>query len=378
MRPEAASRLIAPARALARTAVFFARVLPMVPSRPIEWITPQPVIERVRYPTTAGHAEGHLYRPPGPGPHPAMVVCLGVVPFEVNHPQVPRLGDALARSGFAALLYWSPSMRDQRLDPDDTRNIALAYDWLVSRPTIDASRSGLLGTCVGGSFALLAAAEASIRDRVSFVVAWAPFSSMWTMTRDIASASTTTYGTRHPWRVDQLTRAVFVRSLTGDLEADEAERLRTICAQRGEFRDIPDLSPHARAIHPLLTALDVVEADAALNRLPNPLKHRLDAMSPVNVLADIQAPLVILAHDRDDEVVPIGESRRLRAALEGRPGVLYTEFTMFRHLDPAKVSLPKLALARELVSFLRTVYPLFRATERHFPRRLATPRNRER
>ncbi len=49
--------------------------------------------------------------------YPNVVVCLEVVPFGVDYPQVPRLGAALARSCFAALLYWSPAMRDLRLEP---------------------------------------------------------------------------------------------------------------------------------------------------------------------------------------------------------------------------------------------------------------------
>ena len=158
-------------RAAARTAVFVSKVLPMVPSRPIDWVTTAPVVERVRYLTPLGEADGDLYRPAGAGPHPGVVVCLGVVPFGVDHPQVPRLGAALARAGFAALLYWSPAMHDQRLDPQDVEGIAMAYRWLIERPTVDASRSGLLGTCVGGSFALMAAADPCIRDRVAFVVA---------------------------------------------------------------------------------------------------------------------------------------------------------------------------------------------------------------
>jgi hypothetical protein len=50
------------------------------------------------------------------------------------------------------------------------------------------------------------------------------------------------------------------------------------------------------------------------------------------------------------------------AALAGRAGVRYTEFTMFQHLDPTKARLPPAALARELVTFVRSVYPLFRQT----------------
>ena len=42
------------------------------------------------------------------------------------------------------------------------------------------------------------------------------------------------------------------------------------------------------------------------------------------------------------------------------PAVRYTEFTMFKHLDPTKVRLPLVALARELGKFYLFVYPVFR------------------
>jgi hypothetical protein len=77
----------------------------MLPSRPLDWVTSRPVVEYFRYPTSHGFAEGDLCRRSSAGPHPGIVVCLGVVPFGVDHPQVPRLGEALARSGFAALLH---------------------------------------------------------------------------------------------------------------------------------------------------------------------------------------------------------------------------------------------------------------------------------
>jgi dienelactone hydrolase len=50
-------------------------------------------------------------------------------------------------------------MRDFRLDPEDVEDIASAYEALLARPDIDPARSGLLGTCVGGAFAMMAAAS---------------------------------------------------------------------------------------------------------------------------------------------------------------------------------------------------------------------------
>ncbi len=353
---------LAGARAAARTAVCLLKVMPMLPSRPLNWVTPRPVVERLRYPTSHGPAEGELYRPVTPGPHPGVLVCLGVVPFGVDHPQVPRLGEALARSGFAALLYWSPAMREYRLAPEDIGDIASAYDHLLRHPAVDPARGGLLGTCVGGAFALMAAADPRIRDRVAFVSAYAAYASMWTLTRDITSATRMVGGVREPWTVDPLTRQVYVHSMTALLAPAEAAHLRTAFADPaapdgGHSRD---LSGDGQAVAHLLGRLPASDADAAMQRLPEAMRRHLDAMSPRRYLADIHAPLIVLLHDREDGVIPVSESRSLRAALAGRAGVFYTEFTVFRHLDPTKGKPSPIALAGELVKFARALYPLFR------------------
>jgi dipeptidyl aminopeptidase/acylaminoacyl peptidase len=348
-----------PIRTVAKATVFFLKVFPMLPSRPIDWATKAPVVQKVSYPSRSGQVEGEIYRPPTEGPHPGILVCLGVVPFGVDHPQVPVLGKALARAGFAALLYWSPAMRDFRLDPEDLENIPLAYKWLIDQPYVDPTRSGLLGTCVGGSFSLMAAASPLIRDNVAFLSAYAPFSSMNTFARDIASASRSSGDGREPWEVDQLTRKVFVHSLTGLLKSDEAERIRRGSTEgSGHFTE-NSLSADGRAVYSLLTAKDVDDAEAALQGLPHMMQERLSAMSPINYLKDIQAPLIILLHDRGDQVIPVGESQRLVAALAGHSGVRYTEM-QFSHLDPVKGKLPFFRLLRELGKFFRAVYPLFR------------------
>jgi hypothetical protein len=270
----------------------------------------------------------------------------------------------LARSGFVALLYWSPAMRDLRLDPEDVEGIALAYRWLIDQPGVDPERSGLLGTCVGGSFALMAAASPLIRDQVGFIAAFAPYSSMSTLAQQIASSTRICGDAHEPWDVDQLTRKVYVRTLTAVLEPREAEQLRSRSTDRsGQVAD-PELSVDGRAVAPLLAKLDPDDAAAAVRGLPAALQQRLIAMSPMSYLADIRAPLIVLAHDRDYSVIPVGESRRLQTALAGHAGVRYTEFVMFKHMDPTKVRLPMLALARELGKFCRFVYPIFRQSVR--------------
>jgi hypothetical protein len=355
----ALARAARPIRAVANEAIFFLEVFPMFRSRALEWVTKAAVVEKVTYPTQYGRAEGDLYRPATGGPHPGVVVCLGVVPFGVEHPQVAPLGQALARSGFAALLFWSPAMRDFRLDPADVENIALAYRWLIEQPCVDPVRSGLIGTCVGGAFALMAAASPLIRDRVGFICAYAPYSSMRTLARDIASATRSDGGGREPWRVDPITRKVFVHSVTAVLDPAEAERLQSAFADGDGHLDRRGLSAQGRAVCALLTAPSEDAAEAALQGLPPAMHERLTALSPMNYLRDVHAPLVVLLHDRGDQVIPVGESRRLHSALASHPGVHYTEM-LFQHLDPVKGKLPLLRLTRELGKFFLAVYPLFR------------------
>jgi dipeptidyl aminopeptidase/acylaminoacyl peptidase len=131
-----------------------------------------------------------------------------------------------------------------------------------------------------------------------------------------------------------------------------------VYAERYAKPDTPGLSQTGQPVLPLLTALDSDEAEEALQRLPPPLQERLTAISPTTYLHDIHARLIVLLHDRDDPVIPVDESRRLRDALASDGRVRYTEFTVFRHLDPTKGN-PSPALARELVRFGRAIYPLF-------------------
>jgi hypothetical protein len=347
-------------RAAGRTAVFVLKVLPMLPSKPLDLITAAPIVERLEYPTTSGTAEGDVYRPSTRGRHPGMVICLGVVPFGVDHPQVPRLGAALARSGFAALLYWSPAMRDFRLDPEDIENVALAYQRLLEQPYVDARRSGLFGTCVGGSFALMAGASPLIRDRVAFVGAFAPYGSLFSLARDIVSGTCMRGDERGPWEVDPLTRKVFVHSVTALLEPTEAQTLRDAFEAGSGAGDSDGLSRDGRAVHTLLAARDVAEADLALKGLPHEIQAGLRDLSPVNYLNEIQAPLIAISHDRDDSVIPVGESRLLLSALGGRAGVHYTEFAMFQHADPTKRRLSPLRLVWQLGKFYLWLHAVFR------------------
>jgi dienelactone hydrolase len=348
------------------------KMLP-IPSGPIDRMTKRPVVETLWLTTHAGRGQADLYRPPSRGPHPGILAVLGVVPAGVEHPLVTRLGDALARSGFAALLHRSTTMRDLRLDAGDIGELASAYETLIRQPYVDVTRSGVMGVCVGASFALMAAARPSIRDRVTFVFAYAPYSSMWTLAVDIASGTRTLGDVREPWEVDPLTWKTYVRSVTDWLPPAEAARLRDALEDRIAWnaaktvivRSVAghvapsELSADGRAALRLLTA-GADDVESALRELPPAAKERLTTMSPLSYISDIAAPRIMLLHDRYDHVIPVGESRRLWSVLSGRPGASYTEMGL-QHLRMPR-GLSPLRLAREIGKTYLAWYPLFRAT----------------
>ena len=108
---------------------------------------------------------GDLFRPAGVGPHPAVVV---VGPMTSVKEQVAGVYcAALAVRGIAALAidhrHYGESGGSPRQYEHPEHKIAdvrAAVRWLVASPAVDAARVGLVGVCLGSSYA----AAASIGD----------------------------------------------------------------------------------------------------------------------------------------------------------------------------------------------------------------------
>jgi hypothetical protein len=344
------------ARAAARTAGFVLQLMPMLPSGLLERAGGTPVHEQTSFDGPHGEVVADVFRPAGRGPHAGAALCLGIVPAGLDHPQIGRFATALARSGLVVLIYWSPAMQDRRLDPSDREGLAAAFEHLLELPGVDATRCGLIGTCVGASFALLAASEPSVSDRVAFVATFAPYASLETLTRSIATR--TADGT--PWKVDTLTWSAYVRTLTAELPPDEAERLRDefpTPETTGQPDDV--LGADALAVRRVLDPVSATEADEAFAALPESVRTGLRVMSPLASLDGIRAPVLAVAHDRDDLVIPVAESRLLRSRLARRPGFRYTELALFAHADPTARRIVPHRFPFELAKLARFAYPIF-------------------
>lgn len=102
----------------------------------------------------SGELSGHLFRPKGDGPHPAVVVIhgggwRGGEPWHMGH--VSRL---LANDGFVV---FTPTYRftPDHVHPAQLEDVRDAYRWLAEQPFVDEANIAVWGYSAGAHLALL-------------------------------------------------------------------------------------------------------------------------------------------------------------------------------------------------------------------------------
>jgi dienelactone hydrolase len=125
--------------------------------------------------------KGEIARPPGPGPHPAVLVMHHAIGLGENELRRTRM---LAEAGYVALatdMYgigaqavgrdvFTPLFAGLQADPSRLRGRVLAgYEALRALPEVDGARIGAIGFCFGGQCVLeLARTGAQVASVVSF------------------------------------------------------------------------------------------------------------------------------------------------------------------------------------------------------------------
>ena len=300
-----------------------------------------PAAERVSFPLGAGVGVGDVYKPAGGGRRPGVLLFLGVAPAGADDPRVVNLGRAFARVGMIAMFYWSPEMAQERITTNDVGNVASAFEYLHSRPDVDPRRVGMGGFCVGGAFALMAAAEPQIAGEVRYVNSFGAYYDLRSVAVSILSHSQTIDGRKEAWAPDALTREVFTGLVLQSLQPG-ADTDALAAAIAGGQSLPPEL------------------ARVAVNNLPPSLLEQMDAASPKRSIAQVKAK-VLLMDDRHDPLMPAAESRSLADALESQGrDTTYTEFAFFEHMDPTR-PVPPTTYAREALKLSRHLYAVMRA-----------------
>jgi pimeloyl-ACP methyl ester carboxylesterase len=214
---------------------------------------------------------------------PPLVLVPGFTPDGKDDPRALRAARLLAEAGFTVTVPTVPGLTRGRLRPDDVAPVVRA----IAAADDDGARPvTVIGVSVGAGPALLAAADARVRDRVGAVVSLGGYASATELLRFF---------------------------LTGDYAFGEARgRVEHDPAVVGAFVEAnADLLDPATAR--ALTGGDRAALAAALDRLSPEVTALLAALSPERVAGDLRARLV-LVHARGDRAVPYTESLRLAAA----------------------------------------------------------------
>ena len=304
-------------------------------------------------------------------PAGAMLLVFGVNNLGRNHPAIERVADGLARTGVAVLVPDSQTLLEGRLEVGEIDGIVRAFQLLAARPEVDGDRVGIVGFSVGGSLALLAAGDPRIRSQVRWVNGFGAFADASTY---LAAVSAHAYrraaGTAVPWTPTPLAREVYLRFML-DQVRDDVDRDVLDGALSAPILDAERPSPDAalrsslstaaaRAVHDLLTAATLDEAERAIDALPAAALTFVDAISPARHLDGLRAE-VHLMHETEDHHVPFVESRALASALEPTDLLAaHTEFRLFDHVQPDDLDL--VAAAPELVKLMLHVRTLMEAT----------------
>jgi hypothetical protein len=321
-----------------RAAMFVMQVIPAIPVKPLTWFTGDPERRPIQFDGAVGQLEADLYIPDGEGPFDAVLLFLGVNPAGRDDSRVVNLADGLARTGRVVMIPWSDDMAAKRIVPGEIDNLVLAFEHLAGLDFVDPDRVGMAGFCVGASLAAVAAADPRISDRVRYVNFFGGYFDAADLVKSVVTRSRSYDGVVEAWDPDALAvEVVRLHLIEGLSDPAERELLETTFL-RGDSvtrSEVDSLSVEGTAVFDLLLGPEPDEVDEIFERLPSAVHESLRRISPSTGIDRLNARLLIM-HDREDNLVPSYESRRLFDVVDDRGNTYYTEFSFFSHVDPTE------------------------------------------
>jgi pimeloyl-ACP methyl ester carboxylesterase len=332
--------------------------------------------EETTYEREGVDLEATVYRPPGFRHGAAWVVLHGLTVPGRRHESLVRFARALAATDALVFAPDIPEWRDLRLATDvSVPSIRAAVHALAGRPDADAGRIGLVGFSFGATQSLVAASDPGIGAILNGIAAWGGYRDVRRLFRFGISGRHDIDGREYRINPDPyggwLVGANYLPKSSGYEEhADVAHALRTLALEAGRRRvyawdpgyeplkrelrvKLPARSrplfdifapPSGEPIRDVPSALSVADALAAAALRTEPM------LDPGPALPRLTTP-VLIAHGRDDRLVPFTESLRLGRDLP--PGILTTTgiTSLFAHSGGTQAGIGWIGTVREGVRF---------------------------
>jgi pimeloyl-ACP methyl ester carboxylesterase len=278
--------------------------------------------------------------PAGRPPWPALVFMNGATPDGRRHPTVHRLSLALARAGVCVFIPELDGIAGGELSPGTLAQSVAVSEAASAAPETADGLVALVGVSVGGTLALLTAADPRLRERISVVACVAPFGDLAEVMR-IATTGTYRDGERvgHHAAPPYL-RVGLARSLAATLDptpetADLCRALRAIDHASNGPIELPQhafhrAGPEAERLYALLANADSDRFDGLFAELPAHVRAAVGTLSPIHAARRLHAPVEIVTAPQDT-YFPVAEARALAAA---SPWVRVTVTSLMAHATP--------------------------------------------
>jgi acetyl esterase/lipase len=314
-----------------------------LPYRPIDLFTDPPRRERITidYMSRGGprSIEADLYTPAGGGTRAGVVFSMGAPPLDLDNKRLIRIAEDSARAGAVMLVPFSDRLDDLAIEPEEIDALVAEFRYVQALPGVDPERVGFFGASVGGSLALVAAADSRIAADVDHVVSFGGYYDALDAFGAIATHHISYDGIDESWTPTRHSANVIAEQLILELE-DPSDRalLRRVFVDRKPYTtdDVAALTPPGRRSYDFLINENPGAVRRLADRLPADAIEKFAYLSPRTSIDRVQAELFIV-HDRADAFVPYTESRRLRDHLRGRatPRAHFDELRLFEHVEPS-------------------------------------------
>ena len=335
-------------------------------------------VQETHYPRGDAALPARVYRPAAArGPLPAWVVLHGITRTGREHKGLHRFAAAFAAAGNLVFVPDVPEWRALQVAPDVTREtIRCAVRTVQARPDVRHGHVGLLAFSFGATQAIAAGADPEVAGLVHGIVGWGGYHDLSRAVHFAFTGEHELDGVAYRMEPDPYGAWVFAgnyltRVPGHEQDAAAAQALHGLAIEAGErgfyawdpvydeakLRIAATLAPDQRELFQYLAPLtggprpdpargrELAAQIASVALAADPL------LDPAPALARLRVP-VLLAHGRDDRLIPFTETLRLARALPAERLQGCTVTSLFAHSGGRLDGLPAWVHAREAVRFL--------------------------
>lgn len=300
-----------------------------------------PKMKEISYLGPKGTVKADLFLPQEKGKHPGILLNHGVIDTGKDDPRLRRFAEILCRSGFVVFVPDFTGMRSFRIAPSDIDEVQAAFEYLISlEDYILPQSSGLFGFSYGAGPTILAACRPVMRDKVRFLMAFGAYYDLKNVLSFMATGKFEFEGKKYFREPQEYGKWVFLANNL-DLVVSPEDRSILQSILRVKLRNekepidhfLPLLGKEGKNILALLSHADPSQTANLIQKLPPQLQGYIEALSVGPVMNQLSAEL-ILAHGREDDMIPFTETLRLARSVPDPRRVYVQILGSYSHMDP--------------------------------------------